>query len=60
MNSVLKALAAIAAIAITIATYLYRGKGLPPYSEKITENDWILIGVVLGTLFLALVYAFSR
>ncbi len=60
MIRVLKALAVVAAIATTFATYLYRGKGLPPYGGEVTKNDWILIRVVLGALFLVLVYAFSR
>jgi hypothetical protein len=60
MISVLKALAVAAAIATTFATYLCRGKGLPPHGGEVTKNDWILIGVVLGALFLVLVYAFSR
>jgi len=60
MISILKALGIIAALAITFATYLYRGKGLPPFGGEVSKKDWIMIGVVVGVLFLALVYAFSR
>jgi hypothetical protein len=58
--SVLKALSIIICIAITVASYLYRGKGLPPRGGELTKSDWKLIGVVMGALFLVLVYAFSR
>ena len=60
MITVLKALAVVVALAATFATYLYRGKGLPPHGGKVTKSDWVLIGIVLGALFLVLVYAFSR
>jgi hypothetical protein len=59
MMSVLKALAVTAAIAFTLATYLYQGKGFRRYGE-VAKSDWILIGIVLGALFLTLVYGFSR
>lgn len=59
MAAILKALAVIAGLVITFASYMWvPGKGLWPHGEKVTRSDWILIGIVLGALFLVLVYAF--
>ena len=60
MISVLKALGIIAALGITIVSYVYRGKGVPPLGGPVTKSDWILIGVVLAAFFFVLVYGFSR
>ena len=59
MISVRKALGIIICIVITVASYLYRGKGLPLRGGEVTKTDWKLISVVMGALFLVLVYAFS-
>jgi hypothetical protein len=58
--NVLKALGITICIVIAVASYLYRGKGLPLRGGEVTKGDWKLIGVVMGALFLVLVYAFSR
>jgi hypothetical protein len=60
MIVVLKALGIIAALGITIASYIYRGKGVPQHGGPVTKSDWILIGVVLAALFFLLVYGLSR